>query len=124
MEKQTQNVITHLLNFNTICEAVDFVHTEHARIKSKMLAYGVKFYDDEPPLSQGVEGIQQFKNDDEVLDIRFYEEINYIRIGLTKHWIYNMFEPDRFNKIKKSVQAIVDIYKLDRRKNSCVLNDA
>ncbi len=122
MEKRTQNVIARLIQLNSINEALNLVHAEHAEIKSKMKAYGVRFYDDEAPVYQDIRAGQQFENEDEILNSRFYQEINYIRVGLTKHWVYNIFEPVRFNKIRISVQAIVDIYKLDWRKKNQALS--
>lgn len=118
METRTQILINDLLNFENLSEAIQLVLNNHSALKKQLKAKELSFFNDELPLSQEIVSGHNI-NDEQVLeDIRFYEEINYIRIGLTKQWIYNIYEPERYNKIRKSVVNIQDIFKLDARKKA------
>lgn len=116
MELRTQQLIENLLNYDSLSEAVSFVLSEHSILKSDLESKGINFFNDELPLSQDIVSGHNNNNPKVLDDIKYYEELNYIRVGLTKQWIYNVYEPNRYNKIRKSVVNIQDIFKLDARK--------
>lgn len=107
MESKTEQIIEKLNRLKSKQEIIDLIESKHYAIKAPLVIAGVRFYDEGSSFPQDIRGGQLFKSREEKQVVKLYEEINFIRKGLTKEWVYNSPEKARFEKIKNEVENII-----------------
>ena len=110
MERNTRNLINNLYHCENQEDMLSLVHSEHQRIKSLLLKEGIKFHNEKDIFSQDIQGGQTVYDQKSVECARSYEEINYIRNGLSKKWVTMIDEMERYEPIKGEVQEISDSF--------------
>ena len=111
MELQTRKLIDDFHKAKSKDEIKELVYIKHQKIKSHLSKIGINFYDEQDTLSQDIQGGQTVHGYEDVEFARSYEEINYIRNGISKGWVTMTDEMQRFEPIKKEVQDIIENFK-------------
>lgn len=107
MEHNTEKFLTKLQSLDSKEKVVALVIITHQTLKNKLMSLGLEFYEEETLLSQSIVSQQKVSNSISESDIRFYNEIDFIRCGINGRWIENIFEKERFESIKKIIEPLI-----------------
>lgn len=108
MEKSTNELITNLEVCTSMVELMEMIQKEHKKIKSSLTQKNVKFYKIGNLYSEDIIGNQEFVGVTNIYEAHYYDELNYIKAGLTSGWVTRLEEINRFQEIKNSVCKIID----------------
>lgn len=115
MENKTRQIMDSIKRLNDKHQAIAYIEKEHSILKKKLSSMNVKFYEERSQFPQDLLPNQSFNENEIVQVIKSYREINYILNGLTKEWITNVDEMQRFQEIQEEVENIILQYKFEMR---------
>ncbi len=107
MENNTAHFLIKLQSLDSKEKVIKLVTITHQTLKNKLMSLGIEFYEDETLLSQSIVSQQNISNSISESDIRFYNEIDFIRCGINGRWIDNIFEKERFESIRKMFEPLI-----------------
>lgn len=93
-------------------ELTEKFQSEHQKQKKTLMDKGVTFYDIGSQFSEDIVGGQRFRGAEYVEEAHSYEELNYIKTGLTTGWVTRLEDIERYQEIENIVSSIVDQLKV------------
>jgi hypothetical protein len=87
-------------------EIARYVNDQHYAIKLTLTNKGYRFNDS----YEDLEGGQVINNRQDLGDSKYYEELNYIKQGLSKSWSDNLSDIERFTNIRDEITDILNQY--------------
>ena len=108
MHELTNALFKELKNCKTKDEAIKTIIYKHNEIKSKLAAVGLTFFETGLHFSESIHGNQIISGDNNIYLAYFYDELNYIKYGLTIEWYSRIDNTDRYSEIQKATREIID----------------
>jgi len=108
MENGTMELIENITKCKSKDEFMQMLETEHQRIKNKLMQKGIMFFDIGSPFSEDMVGDQKFVGAENVGEALYYEELNFIKNGVTTGWVTRLEDVEKFQEIQTMVSVIAD----------------
>jgi len=104
MNIKTQILIQKLKQYNSKEELLECIKSNHLEFKMSLLSDGYKLHAEDSLMPDCLIGNQTISEDTS----DSYEEISFIKEGVEGNWIGKVDDIEKFSKIKKEIETIIE----------------
>jgi len=103
MDNRTKNLIDLLAGTNSCDEISRIVNERQNKAKLSLINKGYKFREG----NEDLEGLQSIRSKNDIMESKYYEELNFIKRGLNTEWSHNFSDYERFKEIQHDINDIL-----------------
>lgn len=106
MHELTAKFLEKIKSAKSKKEVEEFLFDSHLIVKEQLSKEGLKFFSEGSDFSEDIIGGQILVGEKNVYYAHYYEEINFIKYGVTREWYSHLDRYDRYNQIRKQFDNI------------------